>query len=69
VEKFAQLIDVTAEALRVIEKGKMLWKCHRRTLVGLSKAMEQIGVRFTRGGWEIVEGGPAMPNKPLDRNV
>jgi DNA-binding transcriptional regulator YiaG len=70
-ENFAKLVGVTAESMRLMERGKLFLQCHTKTLLGIAKAFEQIGIRFTHDDrvWEIVDGSPADRRtvKPGDR--
>jgi DNA-binding XRE family transcriptional regulator len=70
-ENFAKLVGVTAESLRLLERGKLFVQCHTKTLLGIAKTFELIGVRLTKDSrvWEIVPGSPAAPSKPLARDV
>jgi transcriptional regulator with XRE-family HTH domain len=57
-DQFASLIGVTSMWLLQFEKGDMpLSKCRVRTQELVARAMIKLGVRLTRDGWELIDGG------------
>jgi DNA-binding XRE family transcriptional regulator len=57
--KFAALIGVSPEWLRLFENGKppLLSRCRPSLQLGVARAMTLLGVKLTKDGWELIEGG------------
>ena len=56
IAKFAALLGVSIEWLRVFERGSpaVLSLCRPWTQAGVAKAMLKLGIRLTNEGWELL---------------
>jgi hypothetical protein len=57
--KFAALLGVSVEWLRAFEKGRpaTLSRTRIETQLSVALAMRQLGIRLTKDGWELIDGG------------
>jgi hypothetical protein len=56
--KFASLLGVSPEWLRLFESGKpaVLSQCRPTLQLGVAQGVRQLGVKLTEDGWKLING-------------